>query len=248
MSAERPVLIVDDDDALRETLVKQLAIDGEFAAAEAATLEQAAEMLFAKDARFDAVILDISLPDGDGRDLCAKLRKQGQKMPIIMLTGLGEESDEVRGLNVGANDYVAKPFKLAVLLARLRAQLRIFENSEDAVFTIGPYTFRPAAKLLQEPVKNRRIRLTEKEAAILKFLYRAGTRAVARQVLLNEVWGYNAAVTTHTLETHIYRLRQKIEPDPANARLLVTEGGGYRLDPEGVPARTPMAAQTPVHA
>jgi DNA-binding response OmpR family regulator len=245
MSAERPVLIVDDDDSLRETLVDQLAVDGEFAATEAATVEQAEEKLFAKDARFDAVILDVSLPDGDGRDLCAKLRKQGQKMPIIMLTGSDAETDVVRGLNSGANDYVAKPFRLNELLARLRAQLRIFENSEDAVFTIGPYTFRPAAKLLQEPQKNRRIRLTEKEAAILKFLYRAGTRAVARQVLLNEVWGYNAAVTTHTLETHIYRLRQKSEPDPANARLLVTEGGGYRLDPEGIPV---TSASMPVHA
>ena len=93
------------------------------------------------------------------------------------------------------------------------------------------YTFRPAAKVLQDTVKNRRIRLTEKECSILKFLYRAGGRPVARQVLLNEVWGYNAAVTTHTLETHIYRLRQKIEQDPANASLLLTEGGGYRLDP-----------------
>ena len=129
----------------------------------------------AKDARFDAVILDVGLPDGDGRDLCSRLRKQGHRMPIIMLTGLDSETDVVKGLDCGANDYIAKPFKLAVLLARLRAQLRIFENSEDAVFTIGPYTFRPAAKLLQEPAKNRRIRLTEKEAAILKFLYRAGT-------------------------------------------------------------------------
>src|SRR6202042_1544975 len=138
---------------------------------------------------------------------------------------------------------IAKPFKLSVLLARLRAQLRTFENSEDAIFIIGPYTFRPAAKILTDPTRGRRIRLTEKEAAILKFLYRAGTRSVARQILLNEVWGYNAAVTTHTLETHIYRLRQKIEPDPANARLLVTEGGGYRLDPKGFPAaRMPAAA------
>jgi len=236
MSVERPILIVDDDATLRETLVEQLEVDGEFSAAQAATISEAESMVTARDARFDALILDVGLPDGDGRDLCASLRKAGLRMPIIMLTGSDDEADVVRGLDAGANDYIAKPFKLNVLLARLRAQLRIFENSEDAVFTIGPYTFRPSAKLLQEPVKNRRIRLTEKEAAILKFLYRAGERPVARQVLLNEVWGYNANVTTHTLETHIYRLRQKIEPDPGNARLLVTEGGGYRLDPTGVVA------------
>jgi DNA-binding response OmpR family regulator len=231
MPGERPILIVDDDVTLRETLVEQLQVDGEFSASEAATISEAEAMVTASDARFDALILDVTLPDGDGRDLCSSLRKAGLRMPIIMLTGSDDEADIVRGLDAGANDYIAKPFRLAELLARLRAQLRIFENSEDAVFTIGPYTFRPSAKLLQEPIKNRRIRLTEKEAAILKFLYRAGTRPVARQVLLNEVWGYNANVTTHTLETHIYRLRQKIEPDPGNARLLVTEGGGYRLDP-----------------
>ncbi len=234
MAGERPILIVDDDRLVREMLSEQLAVDGEFSAAEAGSAAHAEQLLSARESRFDAVILDVGLPDGDGRDLCAKLRRQGLKVPIIMLTGSDGETDVVRGLDSGANDYIAKPFRLAELLARLRAQLRIFENSEDAVFTIGPYTFRPAAKLLQEPARNRRIRLTEKEAAILKFLYRAGTRPVARQVLLNEVWGYNAAVTTHTLETHIYRLRQKIEPDPSNARLLVTEGGGYRLDPEGV--------------
>jgi DNA-binding response OmpR family regulator len=236
MSGERPILIVDDDEALRATLVEQLAVDGEFAAVEAADVAEAEERLASRNSRFDAIILDIGLPDGDGRDLCVKWRKQGVKVPIMFLTGSDEESDVVRGLDSGANDYIAKPFRLAELLARLRAQLRLFENSEDAVFTIGPYTFRPSAKLLQEAARNRRIRLTEKEAAILKFLYRAGTKPVARQVLLNEVWGYNAAVTTHTLETHIYRLRQKIEPDPSNARLLVTEGGGYRLDPDGVPS------------
>jgi len=235
MAGERPILIVDDDPGLRTMLAEQLGVDGEFTAVEAGTAAEAETCVAARGARFDALILDVGLPDGDGRDLCARLRRNGVKMPIIILTGSDEESDVVRGLDSGANDYIAKPFRLAELLARLRAQLRIFENSEDAVFSIGPYTFRPAAKLLQEPQRNRRIRLTEKEAAILKFLYRAGTRPVARQVLLNEVWGYNAAVTTHTLETHIYRLRQKIEPDPANARLLLTEGGGYRLDPEGLP-------------
>jgi DNA-binding response OmpR family regulator len=235
MSGERPILIVDDDSQLREALAEQLEVDGEFSVTEAASIAEAENKMTGPDARFDALILDVSLPDGDGRDLCQQLRRRGMKMPIIMLTGSDEEADVVRGLESGANDYIPKPFRLAELLARLRAQLRTFENSEDAVFTIGPYTFRPSAKLLQEPTKNRRIRLTEKEAAILKFLYRAGTKPVARQVLLNEVWGYNAAVTTHTLETHIYRLRQKIEPDPSNARLLVTEGGGYRLDPQGVP-------------
>ena len=233
MAGERPILIIDDDDALRATLVEQLQIESEFSVDQAGTIEEAGHKLGGNGARYDALILDVTLPDGDGRDLCADLRRQGRRMPIIMLTGSDDEADVVRGLDAGANDYVAKPFRIAELLARLRAQMRIFENSEDAVFTIGPYTFRPSAKLLQEATRNRRIRLTEKEAAILKFLYRAGTRPVPRQVLLNEVWGYNAAVTTHTLETHIYRLRQKIEPDPANACLLVTEGGGYRLDPEG---------------
>jgi DNA-binding response OmpR family regulator len=236
MASERPILIVDDDQALRATLVEQLAVDGEFTAVEAASIAEAAALLASPEARFDAILLDIGLPDGDGRDFCLRLRDQGHRMPIIMLTGSNAETDVVRGLESGANDYVAKPFRLAELLARLRAQLRSFESSEDAVFAIGPYMFRPSAKLLQDPARGRRVRLTEKEAAILKFLYRAGANAVARQVLLNEVWGYNASVTTHTLETHIYRLRQKIEPDPANARLLVTEGGGYRLDPEGVPA------------
>jgi DNA-binding response OmpR family regulator len=231
MAGPRPLLIVDDDDALRATLAEQLSLDGEFEPAEAATASAAEEMLGSATSRFDAVLLDIGLPDGDGRELCTRLRRQGLKIPVIMLTGADAEQDVVRGLDAGANDYIAKPFRLNELLARLRAQLRVFDNSEDAVFLVGPYTFRPSAKLLMEQARNRKIRLTEKESAILKYLYRAGGKPVGRQILLNEVWGYNSAVTTHTLETHIYRLRQKIEPDPTNARLLLTEGGGYRLDP-----------------
>ena len=120
---------------------------------------------------------------------------------------------------------------MGVLLARIRAQLRQHEQSDDAVFTIGPYSLRPSAKLLMDTENNKKIRLTEKETAILKYLYRAGDRVVPRSVLLDEVWGYNAAVATHTLETHIYRLRQKIERDPSNAELIVTEPRGYRLVP-----------------
>lgn len=150
------------------------------------------------------------------------------KCPILMLTGHDGDADTILGLDAGANDYVTKPFKFPVLLARIRAQLRTHEQSEDAIFQLGPYTFKPAMKMLIDE-RDRKIRLTEKETNILKFLYRATESVVPRDVLLHEVWGYNAGVTTHTLETHIYRLRQKIEPDPSNARLLVTESGGYRL-------------------
>jgi len=145
-----------------------------------------------------------------------------------MLTGHDTDADTILGLDAGANDYVTKPFKFPVLLARIRAQLRQHEQSEDAVFQLGPYTFKPAMKVLTTEGE-RKVRQTEKETNILKFLYRSNDGVVPRDVLLHEVWGYNAGVTTHTLETHIYRLRQKIEPDPSNARLLVTESGGYRL-------------------
>jgi DNA-binding response OmpR family regulator len=230
MTGPRPVLIVDDDPALSATLAEQLALEGEFDTIEAPTLAEADTRLTAEGARFDLVLLDIRLPDGDGREFCARLRRIGLRMPVIMLTGSDSEADIVSGLDAGANDYIAKPFRLNELLARMRAQLRAYDSSEDAVFKVGPYLFRPSAKQLHDPARGKRIRLTEKEAAILKFLYRAGGRPVPRNVLLNDVWGYNSNVTTHTLETHIYRLRQKIEPNPAEARLLVTEAGGYRLE------------------
>jgi DNA-binding response OmpR family regulator len=167
----------------------------------------------------------------DGRELCRLLRRAGVRAPIIMLTAAGTDADAILGLDSGANDYITKPFRLAVLLARIRAQLRQHEQTEDASFAIGPYMFRPAAKLLLNESSGKKIRLTEKETAILKYLYRAGDQAVSREQLLGEVWGYNAGVTTHTLETHVYRLRQKIERDPSNAEILVTESGGYKLVP-----------------
>lgn len=230
MTGPRPILIVDDDPALSATLAEQLTLEAEFTITEANSLAAAERHLTAEGARFDVVLLDLSLPDGDGRDFCARMRRMGLRMPVIILTGSDSENDIVSGLDAGANDYIAKPFRLNELLARIRAQLRGYDNSEDAVFKVGPYLFRPATKQLHDPARSKRIRLTEKEAAILKFLYRAGGRPVPRNVLLNDVWGYNSSVTTHTLETHIYRLRQKIEPNPAEARILVTEAGGYRLE------------------
>jgi DNA-binding response OmpR family regulator len=229
MTAGRRILIVDDDAALRHSLAEQLQLNQEFVAAEAESAAQALEAT--KEERFDAIVLDVGLPDMDGRELCRLMRRGGVRAPILMLTGADSDSDTVSGLDSGANDYITKPFRLNVLLARLRAQLRQHELSEDAVFTIGPYTFRPSAKLLTDDARRKKVRLTEKETAILKYLYRAGDRIIGRDTLLNEVWGYNAGVTTHTLETHVYRLRQKIERDPQKAEILVTEPGGYRLVP-----------------
>ena len=228
MTTGKKILLVDDDDSLRDSLSEQLRLHGEFLTAEASTAAEALET--AKGEYFDAVILDVGLPDMDGREVCRLMRRNGVKSPIIMLTGQDTDADQILGLDAGANDYVTKPFRLSVLLARLRAQLRQHEQSEDAVFTIGPYTFQPANKLLVD-AEEQKVRLTEKETAILKYLYRAGDKVVSRDKLLGEVWGYNAGVTTHTLETHVYRLRQKIEADPSNATILVTEPGGYRLIP-----------------
>jgi len=228
MSTARKILLVDDDEDLRGSLKDQLALQQEFDVTEANTASKGVDQ--AKESQPDLVVFDVGLPDMDGREAVRLLRKSGFKNPIIMLTGNDSDADQILGLDAGANDYVTKPFKFAVLLARIRAQLRQHEQSEDAVFKIGPYMFKPASKLLSDDKKSK-IRLTEKETSILKFLYRSGDSVVSRDVLLHEVWGYNAGVTTHTLETHIYRLRQKIEKDPSNAEILVTESGGYRLVP-----------------
>ncbi len=225
---KRRIFLVDDDAELRRTLVDQLSHYREFEVIEASTGSEALARV--RDSHVDLMILDVGLPDMDGREAVKILRRDGFKSPILMLTGHDTDSDEILGLEAGANDYVTKPFKFSVLLARLRAALRQHDQSEDVVFTIGQYAFQPAAKLL-EAADGQKVRLTDKETSILKYLYRQGPKTITRDVLLKEVWGYNNRVTTHTLETHIYRLRQKIERDPSNARLLVTEEGGYRLVP-----------------
>ena len=226
MAAAKTVLLVDDDNELREALAEQFELYDGFSILQAENATQGVKL--ATTERVDIILLDVDMPDMDGREACKLMRSKDVGVPIIMLTAQDGDADTILGLDSGANDYVTKPFKFAVLLARVRAHLRSFEQSEDATFDIGPYTFRPSQKLLLTS-DEKKIRLTEKETNILKYLYRAGGKSVARDELLSEVWGYNAAVTTHTLETHIYRLRQKIEPDPSVARLLMTEAGGYRL-------------------
>lgn len=225
MPSLKRVLLVDDDTMLRASLAEQLGAEGDYAPVEAGSCAEARAL--AREGLYEFMILDVGLPDGDGRALCRELRQEGITCPILLLTARDSDDDMIEGLESGANDYIAKPFRFAVLMARIHAHLRNHEQSEDAVYRIGPYTFRPSAKVLLDG-DGKKIRLTEKETNILKFLYRSG-ETVARETLLHEVWGYNPAVTTHTLETHIYRLRQKIEENPGQAQILVTESGGYRL-------------------
>ena len=227
MAQRKTLLIVDDDQDLRGAIAEQLQAES-FDTVEAATAGEGVRQ--ARDAKPDLILLDVDLPDMDGREACKRMRQDGVTTPVIMLTAAGSDDDTVQGLDSGANDYVTKPYKFAVLLARIRAQLRDYEHSEGAVFRLGAYEFRPAAKMLVDE-RGKKIRLTEKETNILKYLYRAGEKPVSREELLAEVWGYNAGVTTHTLETHVYRLRRKIEKDPTKAQILVTDQGGYRLVP-----------------
>jgi DNA-binding response OmpR family regulator len=223
----RNILIVEDDTDFRRTLAEQLRLHEEFDVEEAGT--GAAALAGAEKNNYNAILLDVGLPDMDGRDVCRLLRRKGVHAPVIMLTALDGDADTVLGLDSGANDYVTKPFRLGVLLARLRAHIRQHEMSEDASFSVGPYMFRPAIKVLQRNDGRKDISLSDKENAILKQLYRAGDTAVTCEALYADIWDHSAALMTHTLQTHIYRLRQKIEENPSEPQILLSEHGGYRL-------------------
>jgi DNA-binding response OmpR family regulator len=245
LPAPRPILIVDDDPALRASLAEHFSLHSEFDPDQAASAAEAeAKLAAAAGARpHDAILLDTELPDGAGREVCARLRGRGLKVPIVMLAGTGSgaaaaetEREVVGGLEAGANDVVAKPVRAGELLARLRAQLRAFDASEDAAFVVGPYLFRPGARLLTAAAtaagsrRHSRIHLTAKESALLRFLCRAEDGVVPRRVLLDAVWGYADAASTRTLDVCVHGLRRKIEADPSRPRLLLTASGGYRLE------------------
>lgn len=216
MPSAKRVLLVDEDEVLRTSLAEQLAREGSYAVVEAASGAEARGL--AKNGGYAFAIIDQTLADGGGDTLVRELKTSGFDAPILFLSEKNAPPLAV--------EHIEKPFRFAALLARLNAHLSRHAASDETPIELGSYLFRPGAKLLVQG--ERKIRLTEKESDILKFLHRAGT-TVLRETLLHEVWGYNPAVTTHTLETHIYRLRKKIEDNPGEARILVTEGGGYRL-------------------
>jgi DNA-binding response OmpR family regulator len=227
MAPRARILLVDDDTPMRETLAEQLSLHEEFEVAEAETGTEAIERIGREN--FHMVLLDVGLPDIDGREVCRLIRRKNIQIPVIMLTGRDGDADVILGLDAGANDYVIKPFDLGILIARIRTHLRQHEQSEDARLQIGPYTFRPTAHTLRHNTTRKEIPLSNKESAILKFLYGAGDEVVACETLYSEIWEHNAALTTHTLQTHIYRLRQKIEDNPAKPGIIVSELGGYRI-------------------
>lgn len=228
MHIKRKILVTDHDADLRTTLAAQIALHTEFEVSQASNASEAINHI--KESPPDLVIMDVGLLDMQGRDVIQLIRREGYGGAIIILSADSAKVEAAIGLDSGVNDYVSKPFRFAVLLARVRSHLRIYDASDGAVLKIGEYSFNPSSKQLTR-LAGASLRLTEKEAAILKFLYRANATIVTREVLLRELWGYNSSVTTHTLETHIYRLRQKIERDPANAQILLTDGGGYKLVP-----------------
>ena len=224
--AKAALLIVDDDAYLRATLRQQFAAEGFSNISEVGLVADLDPTLTRVTP--DLILLDVHLPDGGGVDICQRLRRSGFTKPIIMLTAKDAEDDIVCGLEAGANDYITKPLRMDELLARIRTQLRQVKVLDSARVDFGDFSFVSDNKMLHHKGLDKMLPLTEKEAMILKFLYRAFPEDVSKQKILGEVWGYHNSVSTHTLETHIYRLRQKIAR-LSDRQLVVTTDRGYRL-------------------
>ena len=227
MSSSTKILLVNSDRDLSEALIYQLSLNDKYQ-----IIESDVDNVFTQinNNSFNIVIINSQPSKLNGQNLTKKLRTGGFKNPIIMLITQSDASNVDNKLTIEANEFIIKPFKYPELLKSIELHLRQFQRTEDTQYNLGAYLFKPNSKIL-EADGNKSIRLTEKENDILKFLYQNLKTIVSRETLLHEVWGYNSKVTTHTLETHIYRLRQKIEIDPANACFLITETGGYRLNP-----------------
>lgn len=230
MTAKR-IVIVDHDPKFCEMLSEQLNLYEDYSCQ---SFHDAASVLADIEAAGpDILLVGCGLGDMSLQSFCEAVREKGLAVPIIfMLRSDDEEDDADLAEFIGANDCLIRPFLFADLLVRVQASMRVRDMQGDDDIVIGLYRLRPSAKVLlmrDGDGAESKIRLTEKESDILKFLADEDGQVVSREVLLAEVWGYNSGVTTHTLETHIYRLRQKIEQDPSDAKYLVTEPGGYRL-------------------
>ena len=231
MAARRNrILIVEDDPAVAQSLKAGLERDGYAVTWKASGSDAVA---YARDRQPDLILLDIRLPDLSGFDVCRELRRLGQRQPIIMLTVRGEETDKVLGLEVGADDYVTKPYNLRELLARIRAQLRraygdLAAAEADLLYAGDLVIDRGRAQVQRG---SRLLNLTPTELRLLVYLAQNPGQALSRTQILDAVWGYGADVESERIvNVHIRRLREKVELDPSRPTLILTVPGiGYRL-------------------
>ncbi|MDB2676110.1 response regulator transcription factor [Amylibacter sp.] len=226
MNPSIKILLINNDKDLGEALAFQLPLGEKYQIIE--TSDETSALAQINNNFCDLVIINSQSSALKGYNLTKNLRLAGCKNPIIMLINQSCNLDIPNDQNHKADEYIIKPFRYLGLLKSIETQLHKFKKSENTQYNIGNYVFKPNSKIL-ESNECISIRLTEKENNILKFLYKNSGNIVSRETLLHEVWGYNSKVTTHTLETHIYRLRQKIEDDPSEAYFLITEPGGYKL-------------------
>ena len=223
------LFVVDDDALLRATLKDQLNAEGYSQVTTIAGVTELFKIL--PEGEPDIMLLDVQMPDGNGVEVCRDLRRNGFTKPILMLTGKDAEEDIILGLEAGANDYISKPMRMGELLARIKSHLQQHRASDDVRFQLGSLSFIPATKMLQHDESGQKQLLTEKEAVILKFFIRAAPEIVSKDELLKDVWGFRSGVSTHTVETHIYRLRQKIAR-VTSEQIIRTTGKGYCLSNE----------------
>jgi DNA-binding response OmpR family regulator len=222
------ILLVEDEPAMLQGLRDNL--EFETYEVDAATDGQTAlEKIVSQS--FDLIILDVMLPKLSGLEVCKRAREQGITTPIIMLTARGEEIDKVLGLELGADDYVTKPFGVRELLARIKAVLRRSEGSAggpNQIMVLGSLELDFASFTALR--NGRDLTLTPKEFEIMKFLWQHRNKTVSRDDLLTNVWGYDESISTRTVDNFILKLRQKLEDDPANPKYIITiHGIGYRL-------------------
>ena len=217
------ILLIERDIDLREVLCEQFSNTNRFKVFKSSNIPETSKLL--SNQTFDVIVVDLHPSGPVSRELSGLICETDLECPVLVITNENDVPTHVFGSDKRISDYIKKPFKFTDLLSRIDF---LFQKRDETTLLIGPYTFQPAMKLLLTE-SSEEIRLTEKETSMLLFLYHSKDYVVQRDTLLHEVWGYSTDVTTHTLETHVYRLRQKMKPGPRDMDLLVTEAGGYRL-------------------
>ena len=223
------ILIIEDDISILRGLKDNLTFEG-YSVLSSADGQEGLQIALEK--HVDLLLLDIMLPGINGYEICRRLKKEKPELPIIMITARGSEMDKVGGLDLGADDYLTKPFSIPELLARIRAVLRRSTPDQNEIekYSFGEITLN--FKKFQAFMKDKEIKLSSREFALMKYFIQHEGEAIHRHELLNEVWGYNVTPTTRTVDNYILDLRKKLEEDPAKPKhILSVRGVGYKFSP-----------------